>query len=294
MATPNPSSIKAILDLGVYPEDTISSENIYDYLRPRKIYPSIEIEMSKPEGKTETQEKTQKGYTFLIHLLYKQLGLGSDEIGKITLIEDQIVILLNAATLGDHKVVNEIFDWTREQPDKAHPFFYRSTLRLVISRITETSASTPDGILTFLLSGSTVDSPPPGNKTYMNVYDVEISEGYRDVEEMVTSNPDGSHIPVRFASRFVGRFIGNFHLDSADIGTTGEKLNRLKDILSLGEKPEAKFTYTNKDSNSPTPSTITETFTLMIDELSRMYTTGDLTKYRLLAKLVKPSTIIVI
>ena len=290
MATPTPASIKALLDTGTYPENTISSGNIYDFIRPRKLYPSIEIEMSKPEGKSETQEKTQRGYTFLIHLYYKQLGTGTDEIGKITQIEDQIVILLDTATLGDHKVVNEIFDWTREQPDRKHPFFYMSTLKLIISRVTETTTLIPDGVLKFQVSGSQIENPPIADHTYMNVYDVEISEGFRDIEEMVTSNPDGSHIPVHFASRFAGRFIGNFHLDSADIGTTGEKLNNLKNILANGEKPNSIFIYTNKDSNTP-PSIISETINMHIDEITRMYSTNDLTKYRILGKLTKPSTI---
>jgi len=290
MAVPTPSDIKAILDAGVYPEDTISNENIYDYIRPRKMYPSIEIEMTKPQGKSETQEKILKGYTFQIHLYYKQLGLGSDEIGNITLIEDQIVLLLDAATLGDHKVTNESFSWVREHPDSAHPFFYVSTLSLIISRVTE-FLETPDGVLKFILSGSTVDSPPSSDYTYTNVYNTEISEGYRDVEEMVSSNPDGSHIPVRFAARFTGRFIANIHITKDDIGSTGEKINKLKDILASGEKPMAQFLYTNKDSTTP-PSTISETLFLMIDEIQRRYNTEDLTVFRVLAKLTKPSTIV--
>lgn len=290
MATPTPSNIKAILDLGVYPEDTISSENIYDYIRPRKIYPSIEIELSKPQGKSETHEKVLKGYTFQIRLYYKQLGLGSNEIVNIGLIEDQITLLLDAADLGDHKVSNESFSWARTQPDAAHPFFYISTLSLIISRVTEFS-ETPDGVLKFVLSGSVVDNPPGADHTYVNVYDTEISEGYRDIEEMVASNPDGSHIPVRFATRFAGRFIGNIHITIADLGATGDLVNHLKDILSSGEKPECKFLYTNKDSKTP-PNTLTETLFMTIDELSRRYNTEDLTSYRILGKLIKPSTIV--
>jgi len=290
MATPTVSDIKAILDAGVYPSKTISPGSIFDFLRPRKRYPSIEVEMVKPEGFVETKETTKNSYTYQIHVYYKQLGLGSNEMVTIRTIEDQIVILLSAATLGDHKVTNESFSWERKQIDKNHPYFYRSTLTLAISRITSTTA-TPDGVLRFDLAGSAVDSPPGADYTYFNVYDVEITEGYRDKEEMVTSNPDGLHLPVHYAGGFTGRFIAHFHVVADDIGATGDKLNQLKAIRANGTKPQATMIYTQKDSQSPSPATITETVVIQIDELNRMYSHADLVRWRLLAKPVKPTVI---
>ncbi len=290
MATPTVANIKAFLDAGVYPAKTISAGTIFDFIRPRKRYPSIEIEMIKPEGFVETKERTQNTYTFQIHVYYKQLGLGSNEMVTIRAIEDQIVVLLSASTLGDHKVTNESFSWERKQIDKNHPYFYRSTLTLAIARTTSTTA-TPDGVLRFDVSLSSVDSPPGADYTYFNVYDVEISEGFRDREEMVTSNPDGLHLPVHFAGGFNGRFIAHFHVVSADIGATGDKLNQLKAIRTNGTKPQATMIYTQKDSQSPTPATITETVVIQVDEVSRLYSHIDLVRWRLLGRPVKQSVI---
>lgn len=295
MATPTPSSIKALLDVGVVVEDVINSEHIYDYIRPRKTYPSIEIEMIKPPGKFETQAKSDTTYSMLVHIYYKQLGIGTDDIKTLEIIEGQVVLTLTNATLGDHKVINEVFTWSRQQIDKNHPFFYRSTLTINILQMNEVdvfTARVPDGVLKWQKTGSVIDNPPIADThQYINVFDVELAEGYRDIEEMVTNNPDGSHLPVHFATRFVGRFIANFYIKYLDVGSTGQMINQMSKILANGEKPEFKFIYTNFDSKSPSPGTLTETFNIYVDELQRMYTTEQLTKWRILGKIYKPGSI---
>ena len=92
-----------------------------------------------------------------------------------------------------------------------------------------------------------------------------------------------------FASN--GRFIANLHVKAADIGSTGDKINQLKTLRANGFKPEVVFIYTNKDSTSPSPVTITETFDVDIQEINRLYSHIDLVRYRIIAKLNKPSTI---
>ena len=109
---------------------------------------------------------------------------------------------------------------------------------------------------------------------------------------MVTSSPDGSHIPVFYGARFNGKFIGHMHVKASDIGATGDRVNKLMTIRSSGEKPEVAFIYTNKDATTP-PGTITERFFIQIDDVSRLYSHADLVRYRILGKLVKPSTIVV-
>jgi len=294
---PTPSSIKALLDVGVNVEDVINSEHIYDYIRPRKTYPSIEIEMSKPPGKFETQAKSDTTYTMLVHIYYKQLGVGTDDIKTLEIIEGQVVTTLTNATLGDHKVINETFTWNRQQIDKNHPYFYRSTLSISILQMNEVDLSQrqPDGVLTWQKSGSTIDNPPVADThQYINVFDVELAEGYRDIEEIVTNNPEGSHIAVHYAARFVGRFIANFYIKYPDVGATGEMLNHMSHILTNGEKPEFQFIYTNHGSKSPNPGVLTETFTVHVDELQRMYMTEQLSRWRIIGKIDKPGTITLI
>ncbi len=289
MATPTTADIKAILDAGVYPDKTISPENIFDFPRVRKRYPSIEIQMTKPEGKLETKERTEQSYSFQITVLTKQVGLGSDEVVSERAIEDEIVILLNAATLGDHKVVNESFEWARTYPDKSHPYFIHSVLTIFIRRMIS-STSTPDGVLTYDTALSTGDNKPGSNYVYVNIYDVEFNEGYRSINEQVTTHPDGKGVPMRYRGAFTGRFIGHMHVKSPDFGSTDDKVNQLMTIQNNGEKAEVRFIYTQKDANTP-PATITENVDIEIDDISRLYSHVDLVRYRILATLIRPSTI---
>jgi len=289
MATPTSASIKAVLDALVYPTDTLSAETIFDFVRPRKRYPSVEIELSKPEGFRETKQRTESTYSFKISFYHKVLGLGGDEATIVNTIESTIITGLKAANLGDHKITNEIYDWSRTFVDRTHPRFIKSILTLSLSRIIETSIS-PDGILIFQDTGSEVDDPPGTDVTYLNVYDVEISEGYGSRNEFVSSNPAGKNIPVRYSTGFKGRFIGHLHIDKANITTDGASVSRFMELRTNGEKPIFKFQYTNKDSNTP-PGTLTETCFVEMDEISRLYSHIDLTRYRITGSLTNASTI---
>lgn len=289
MATPTVASIKTVLQGITYPDNTITNDVIYDFRQVRKRYPSIEIELAKPESFRETKERTETTYTFTINFYHKVLGLGGDEVSTSRAIEDLIITELQGASLGDHKIITESLEWSRTYPDKKHPYFVLSTLNLSVSRILETTIIA-DGILEFQQTGSEVDNNPGTDVIYLNVYDVEFNEGYGTKKEMVRKNPDGDKIPVRFATGFAGRFIGHLHLDKANIGTTGEAVNNLMTLRTNGEKPVFKFKYTNFDSNTP-PNTITETAFIELDDLSRLYSHRDLIRYRITGTPVKPSTI---
>ncbi len=289
MATPTVSSIKTVLEGITYPANTITNDVIYDFRQVRKRYPSIEIELAKPESFRETKERTETTYTFTINFYHKVLGLGGDEVSTSRTIEDLIITELQGASLGDHKIITESLEWSRTYPDKKHPYFVLSTLNLSVSRVLETTI-TADGVLEFQQTGSEVDNNPGTDVIYLNVYDVEISEGYGTRNEFVSSNPKGKNIPIRYSTGFRGRFIGHLHLDKANIGTTGEAINQLMTLRSNGEKPFFKYKYTNFDSNTP-PNTITETAFVELDELSRLYAHRDLIRYRITGTLTEPSTI---
>ena len=117
------AALKTLLDAGTYPDGTLTTDNIYDHPKPaaRKRYPSLEIELDKPQGFNETKEGTRFTHRFKITYFHRVLGTGSDDITKTRGVEDQVTTILSGATLGDHKIVNEVFDWNRGPVDPAHP-----------------------------------------------------------------------------------------------------------------------------------------------------------------------------
>ena len=94
-----------------------------------------------------------------------------------------------------------------------------STLKITVRQITPSTA-TADGDLKFDVSESSVDNAPSGDYTYTEVYDVDLSEGYRDIIEKYT----GSNVPLHYAGDFNGILICNIPIKAADLGTTGDKL----------------------------------------------------------------------
>ena len=85
MATPTTAALKAILDAGTYPSGTLATDLIYDYPKPasRKRYPSLEIELDKPQGFNETKEGTRFSHRFKITYFHRVLGTGTDDIVNI-------------------------------------------------------------------------------------------------------------------------------------------------------------------------------------------------------------------
>jgi hypothetical protein len=188
--------------------------------------------------------------------------------------------------LQDYKVTFESKTWKRDsvQRDGAHPAYMVSSLKITIRQVNVTTM-TPDGVLKFIDNGSTVlDNQPSGDYTYSNVFDVDLQSGYRDIEEGHT----GSNIPVHYAGHIQGRFICNIMVKAADLGTDGDKLNKLPLLRTNGEKPQIKFEYTNKTADS---STITNTFTAEPESVQALYKTNDGVVYRLIARLISDITV---
>ena len=184
--------------------------------------------------------------------------------------------------LQDYKVVFESKSWSRQsvQRDGSHPAYLISTLKITVRQVNVTVMPV-DGVLKFITAGSTVDDPQPGyaEYTYTNVFDVDLQSGYRDIEEGYT----GSNIPKHFAGHIQGRFVCNIMVKNADLGTTGDKLNKMPLLLTTGEKPQIKFVYTNKTADEVA---ITNTFTAEPESVQMLYKTTDAVVFRLIAKLI--------
>lgn len=282
MAVATAATIQAHLLGGTYPEGTLDANNIFDYEQytTRRRYPSCEVITTQPQSTVETRRSTDTTVAFEIRYYDKNLGLRTDDVNTQREVENAITARMETMVLQDYKIVFESKTWSREsvQRDGGHPAYLVSTLKITVRQVNVVEMPV-DGVLKFKVSGSSVDSAPSGDYTYTNVFDVDLQSGYRDIEEGYT----GSNIPRHFAGHIQGRFICNIMVKNADLGTTGDKLNKMPLLRSNGEKPEIKFEYTDKTADE---ATITNTFTAEPESVQMMYKTSDAVVFRLIARLI--------
>jgi len=282
MAVATAATIQAHLIGGTYPEGTLDANNIFDYAQytTRRRYPSCEVITTQPESTIETKKSTDTTIAFEINYYDKNLGLRTDDVSTQREVENVIRARMETMVLQDYKVVLESKTWSRQsvQRDGSHPAYLVSTLKITVRQVNVTVMPV-DGVLKFVKVGSTVDNAPGADYTYTNVFDVDLQSGYRDIEEGHT----GSNIPKHFAGHIQGRFICNIMVKNADLGTTGDKLNKMPLLRSNGEKSEIKFEYTDKTADEVT---ITNTFTAEPESVQMLYKTNDAVVFRLIARLI--------
>ena len=287
MAVATAATIQAHLLGGTYPENTLDANNIFDYEQytTRRRYPSCEVITTQPESTVETRRSTDTTVAFEIRYYDKNLGLRTDDVSTQREVENAITARMETMVLQDYKIVFESKTWSRQsvQRDGGHPAYLVSTLKITVRQVNVVEMPV-DGVLKFKVSGSSVDNAPSGDYTYTNVFDVDLQSGYRDIEEGYT----GSNIPRHFAGHIQGRFICNIMVKNADLGTTGDKLNKMPLLRSNGEKPEIKFEYTDKTADEVT---ITNTFTAEPESVQMMYKTSDAVVFRLIARLISDNIV---
>lgn len=287
MAVATAATIQAHLLGGTYPESTLDANNIFDYEQytTRRRYPSCEVITTQPESTVETRRSTDTTVAFEIRYYDKNLGLRTDDVSTQREVENAITARMETMVLQDYKIVFESKTWSRQsvQRDGGHPAYLVSTLKITVRQVNVVEMPV-DGVLKFDVSESNVDNAPSGDYTYTNVFDVDLQSGYRDIEEGYT----GSNIPLHYAGHIQGRFICNIMVKNADLGTTGDKLNKMPLLRSNGEKPEIKFEYTDKTADEVT---ITNTFTAEPESVQMMYKTSDAVVFRLIARLISDNII---
>ena len=288
MAVATAATIQAHLIGATYPEGTLSKNNIFDYEQytTRRRYPSCEVITTQPESTVETKRSTDTTIAFEINYYDKNLGLRTDDVSTQRSVENVIMARMETMVLQDYKVVFESKSWSRQsvQRDGSHPAYLVSTLKITVRQVNVTVMPV-DGVLKFIKTGSSIDNIPAyADYTYTNVFDVDLQSGYRDIEEGYT----GSNIPKHFAGHIQGRFICSIMVKATDLGTTGDKLNKMTLLRSNGEKPSIKFIYTNKTADD---SAITNTFTADPESVQMLYKTTDGVVFRLIAKLITDNVI---
>ena len=287
MTIATPASIKTQILLGVFPDNTITEDNVYDYQQyeGRRKYPSCEIITVQPESTTETAKQTDVNVIFEIRYYTKNLGIRTDEVATQKSVEDVILEQIESFTLQDHKVVFESKNWSRTQEDKSprHPSYIVSVLKITVRQVI-TATISPTGSLTFVSAGSSMDSNPGSDYVYSNVFDVDIMASYNDIEESYVS----SRIKKSFTGDLRGNFICSIMVNSADLGSTGEKLNQLAKIRTTGEKETLNFKYIDKTADN---YTLTHTFLGEPNSVQMLYRTNEGVIFRLIIRLLSEVTI---
>lgn len=76
------ATIKTQLVAGVYPANTLNSDNIFDYeqYEARRRYPSAEILTVQPKSTSETKKSTDITVGYEIRYYVRNLGIRTDEI----------------------------------------------------------------------------------------------------------------------------------------------------------------------------------------------------------------------
>lgn len=284
-------SILAALKAGTYTLDTLSVNNFFKTQQPekRRRYPSVEL-LETPLGNTATQEKRDFIRRFDIRLFMALRGGATtgqeDEISSLEILESEVLTVMEATTLGEHKVTIEDKRWQRSYFNEGLRPYIMSILTITVRQITGIS-KTPDGILVFDLSNSEGDNLPLADYTYSQTFNTTISDGYKHIQEY--TNEDAN--PKDYTGGFDGTLITHIRVSSSDFGATTDKLNQIRLPQANGELPTVGFIYTNKDQTTPTSVTITELLKGSVSKIDRLYTVGDNTVFRILCNLVQPSTI---
>ena len=93
MAVATASSIRTQLLLGSYPENTLNTDNVFDYAQfaTRRRYPSCEVVTVQPQSTIETKKSTDKIVTYEISYYDKNLGLRTDDVATQKSVEDVIM-----------------------------------------------------------------------------------------------------------------------------------------------------------------------------------------------------------
>lgn len=158
MATVTTTQIKTALDADLAAANiTIST---YDFPRPvkRRIFPSIEIKATQPEGNEIDIRITKIIQRFDVTIRVKQRGAGTDDIEFLKSVENTVLASLDLSTLGKTTlfVLNKNFNRQGELVEKPVPHLM-SSLIVLTEDITSTSGDGKIGAqITLTLPGPIV------------------------------------------------------------------------------------------------------------------------------------------
>jgi hypothetical protein len=254
----------------------------YEQVENRRFFPSIEVVLINPESTNRTDEADITTYSFEIRIYQRRAGILSDEISFFDTIEPLVVTTLVTNTLQDHRISLEAKSWERKTNNR----FAVSTIRARLVQIVKPSV-TPDATLTFKVNGSDVNNYPASDYSYIAV-NTEVSYGYGTAEIGI---PSDSGVPAYFSTTFRGIFSTDIIITNTDIGSTGDKLNKIALLKTASlEHQTARLIYVNK-TNIEGFQTVTNDIKVIVNEVRFLYKADVNIVYRVSGRLIEAPTL---
>lgn len=179
-----------------------------------------------------------------------------------------------------------------DEIDKVSQVLIR-TMRLTLTRIKSEDTTVfkgYGGVLAYDTSESTGDDKPASDYTYTEAFDVQWTGGFRQIPEGTDVTANGAHVPVWFTGLYGGRFNCMMNIKKADFTDTGsEQIPSLGKIQNNLEAAEIVFLWSVTNTES-TPATLTASVPLQVISLEPAHDLDDLSKFRLVANVIKPPT----
>jgi hypothetical protein len=261
---------------------------------------AIEVHKESPLGISKANEFfSEDDDEIKIRVLYKLQDLSKDDWdlteSNVEDIEQEVERIL-ATTFNPQTGIGIWFTKSESWRDvdeinreSQEPILVRElTIRLtrIVSRDTGVFDSFQRGVFFDLSASSNLNTPPIGDFNYTEVYDITDNEGFDPRELAVTNHPDGKGVKIFYAGSFAGNLIMSSKLKAADIGTTSDKINQIKNRQSNGEYIEAVIvsTYTNNASQ-----TLTMTRFIHVIDVRVVQGMSNLLEWQITAKIIKPS-----
>lgn len=141
MATVTTAQLKVTIDTAL---DTasITGVSVYDYPRPekRRIFPSVEIKATQPEGTEADERITKISQRFDVTIRVKKRAAGSDDIAFLKSLEDTILPALDETSLGQTEIYVLNKNWQRSGELVTSPVQHlASTLTVLVTDLASTT-----------------------------------------------------------------------------------------------------------------------------------------------------------
>ncbi len=143
MATVTTAQLKTTIEAALVTA-SITGVSVYDYPRPenRRVFPSVEIKATQPEGVEADPRITKINQRFDITVRVKQKSSGTDDVVRIKAIEDAILPALDATALGQSQIFVLNKTWSRSGELSVKPVNHLlSTLAVLVTDLTSTTGS---------------------------------------------------------------------------------------------------------------------------------------------------------
>jgi len=188
-------------------------------------------------------------------------------------------------------------NWRKEDhKEQAQPEF----IRILRFELTQIRSEEPEvfrgfgGVLVFDNSLSQGDSKPGSDFEYTELRDVDIKEGYAQIEYLTKDQVKGRGVPFLRRGLFRGSFTALLQAKRTDIVNAGT-INLLSEIYkvqtsspSINQNAEVVMLHANQNQET-IPKTLTTTSFMIIENMEKIDGDEQLLAYRLTGKLTRPT-----